>query len=200
MLRLKSRLWAFYRDKRRDPEWKKKGSEIWNLTSDMISKKRMVIKAKGAEARGLLEFCVSILTEYAPAFAVKGGIRHAHAQQLLASGEAAMRFEAVLKEHGRVVPREAQLELWSCLMKHTSLYMRSGGKFMPKHHQMMHAVHNIARHGNPRYYHTYRDESLNGVIAKIGRSCHRTAFGLSVHMKFNVLASLLGNAAVELHP
>ena len=36
--------------------------------------------------------------------------------------------------------------------------------------------------GSPRFYTTYRDESLNGVIAKIARSTHRGSLMRSAHM------------------
>ena len=204
LLRIKSKLWTFYKLKRLDPDWKRKGSEVWNLTEAMMGKKKGgkvgEFKCKAAEAKGLLEFCVYLLSEYSGAFAAKGGLHGTHAAYLLASGEAAVQFELILHSHGRAMPHAAQNELFAAYIKHASLYQRAGGVMMPKHHLMIHLLMRVARHGNPVYYHTYKDESLNGVIARIARSCHRTSFGMSVHMKFSLLTFLIGTAAVELHP
>ena len=40
--------------------------------------------------------------------------------------------------------------------------------------------------GNPRLYSTYRDESLNGIIAKIARSAHRRTWSNVIHFKRNI--------------
>ena len=149
---------------------------------------------------GLLEFVVESLTEHMQDFQQAGGVRYMKAQCLLAAGEAAMAFNSELRQHSRLVPREGQERLWASYMKHVTFFLRAGGQIKPKHHQMFHCIQRIHSHGNPLHYHTFKDESLNGVIAKIARSCHRTNFGLSVHMKFNALASILGTKAVELHP
>jgi len=43
-----------------------------------------------------------------------------------------------------------------------------------------------SRHqGNPRFYATFLDESLNGNIAKIARSCHRRTWLKRVFVKFH---------------
>ena len=61
LLRLKSELWLFYKARRSDPEWKRRHSEVWNLTEKMVLKKRLEISVKAAEAEGLLKFCEYLL-------------------------------------------------------------------------------------------------------------------------------------------
>ena len=36
------------------------------------------------------------------------------------------------------------------------------------------------RHGNPKYYSTYEDESENGIVASIGRASHMATFAFTV--------------------
>ena len=61
---------------------------------------------------------------------------------------------------------------------------------MPKHHWMVHCVQQPPTFGNPRFHHTYRDESLNGVIAKIAKTSARSTFAVTVHRKFGILQQL----------
>ena len=69
--RIRDKLWEHYRFKRSDPHWRTKGTEIWNLTEKMIGKQsHPMLNAKAAEARGLLDFCCSILSEVLPSFEV----------------------------------------------------------------------------------------------------------------------------------
>ena len=39
LMQIKKKLWEHYRSKRADPRWKSKGSEVWNLTLQMLGKK-----------------------------------------------------------------------------------------------------------------------------------------------------------------
>eukprot|EP00959_Pyramimonas_sp_CCMP1952_P415681 8709658-Pyramimonas_sp.AAC.1 len=54
----------------------------------------------------------------------------------------------------------------------------------PKHHLFRHLAAHICRKGNPRYYNTYWDESINGVIAKIANTTHRARFERMVFRKY----------------
>ena len=198
--RIKIKLETFYKSKRTDPAWSRKKSEIWNLTENLFHNKHNEAKCKAAEAKGLLDFCVWLLGDLMPLFQAKGGHWYQQALLLKACGDNAVQFEAILDAHGRHIPRAAQEQLWASYMRHLVLYMRAGGAPKPKHHLMLHLIKRIWHRGNPRHYGTYRDESLNGVIAQIGRSCHRTAFGLAVHAKFSILQGEVGVEAEALHP
>jgi hypothetical protein len=202
MIRLKVKLLEFYRWKRQNsPDWRKRGSEIWQLTEKMLgSRKRPELKAKAAEARGLLEFSVWVLKLLRPTFVSIGGIPLQQCDLLIASGEAAFQFDQLLVSNPCDIPRPAIEQLWSTYVRHVAFYRRAGGLYRPKHHLMFHMIKRISSQCNPRFVSMYKDESLNGVIARIGRSVHRTQFGLSVHMKFSVLVSLKGTGAENLHP
>ena len=122
-------------------------------------------------------------------------------QYLYHASEAACELDLIMDNEGHSLSREVQLRMWQAFSKHTHLYVRAGGAFLPKHHLLMHMIHRVAVHGNPSGYSTYRDESLNGVLAKIARSCHRTAFGFGCHWKFQLLSGIVGgNRAAHLHP
>jgi hypothetical protein len=202
LLRLKGLLWAFYRNQRsHDPNWKKHRSELWNLTEDMLGKRyRPELKAKAAETRILIPFCVEILTNFMYCFVAQGGDAHLRAQFMLGATESGVEFERILRAElpsGRSMSRAAQLDCWSAYMRHEMLCRRAGMRSLPKHHCMQHLVKRICFKGNPLSYSTYRDESLNGVIARIAASCHRRTFGMSVHEKYIYLQATGGSTEMS---
>ena len=146
--------------------------------------KNPVLSAKGAETKGLLLFCVKTLENYMPVFLSIGGQALIAAQFLLASGKAAQDFESIMHAHDRNLDRPAQERLHAAFLRHVVLFVRAGGKLRPKHHAVFHMVRKTYYLGNPLCYSTYRDESLNGVIARIARSTHRWSLMRSVHHKF----------------
>ena len=68
---------------------------------------------------------------------------------------------------------------------------------VPKHHLFLHLTHGIRHKGNPRFYQTYLDESLNKTICSIAASSHRSTMERRVAAKFHrsQKASLLDSQA-----
>lgn len=70
---------------------------------------------------------------------------------------------------------------------HTLGFCGSTAKLMdplpPKCHFMIHLIQRALFKGNPCKYGTYRDESFNGLIAKIARACHRRTWANVIHWK-----------------
>jgi hypothetical protein len=52
--------------------------------------------------------------------------------------------------------------------------------FKPKHHMMWHLIYNIAEHGNPKSYATWKDESLNKQLKAVCRFTSQLTFENSV--------------------
>lgn len=180
LLRLRSDLWIHYREmQREDPSWKKKSSQVWNLTAKMLGKEaNPVLKAKASESRHLLDFCVKLVEKHQPF------LDHDQGRFLLASGRAALEVNQIIRESPQIMSAEDQGRLLRVYIRHCDMYMRAGGTFVPKHHLMLHCIQRISYLGNPRFYHCYHDESLNGVVVKIAKSCHRMTFMHTVHQKF----------------
>ncbi|CAE7582788.1 unnamed protein product [Symbiodinium sp. CCMP2592] len=71
LLCLRAELQTHYKLRRQsDPEWSKKGSEVWNLTLTMLSDKH--VKAKAAETHGLLAFVCEMLAKYKARLSTSG--------------------------------------------------------------------------------------------------------------------------------
>jgi hypothetical protein len=198
LMQIKKRLWEHYRIKRGDPRFRKKGSQIWNLTLKMLGKKSdPSISVKAAEAKGLLEFVVNLLETDVPKLSARHKER---GLLLLACGKAAWRVEVALRGNQSLTlaPEERQ-QLLNDYTQHVVLFTRAGGSLIPKHHKIFHLILDVSWKGSPSLYATFRDESLNGIIAGIAKSCHRNRFGEVIHFKFSALQTLAGNAATQMH-
>jgi len=180
LLRLRSSLWIHYKQMQAaDPTWRTKASQVWNLTIKMLGKESNPnLRAKASETRHLLEFAVGLLEQH------QGALDPIMARFMLASGRAAMEVNTIIRESDRLMDAGTQQRLLDAYIRHLEMYMRSGGNFVPKHHLFIHCIQRISYLDNPRFYACYHDESLNGVVVKIARSCHRLTFMHSVHEKF----------------
>jgi hypothetical protein len=198
LVKIKATLWQHYRIKRGDSRWRQKGSEIWNLTMKMLGKRSApLISIKAAEAKGLQEFISKLLEEYVPNLMPHEKLR---GELLLASAKSAWRVELALRNSCQIeLTRDQRQQLLNDYTHHVTLYHRAGGLLKPKHHMMFHMILDSSWKGAPSLYATFRDESLNGVIAGIARSCHRNRFGEVVHFKFSALQAMAAPSAMHMH-
>ena len=185
LLRLRSELWLYYRVKSREPGWSKRASQIWNLTVKMLgSKGNPNLRAKANESLHLVEFCVQLLETHAASLA------QPKQKFLLESARAAVQVSDIFRTSPRIMSRDTQELLMGAYLRHCVFFQRSGGNIVIKHHLMLHLIQRCIILGNPKYYSCYRDESMNGALVKVARSCHRMTFMVSVHMKWNFMSKL----------
>ena len=109
------------------------------------------------------------------------------AQFLLESGRAACSALDIMSDAGRLLTDEQHRSLMSAYLHHVTMFKRAGGQTIPKHHMALHMIKQAAWMGNPKYFQTYHDETLNGVIAKIARGTHRISFAQATHRKFDLM-------------
>ena len=145
------------------------------------------LKAKAAETHGLLECAVNLLRKYQPQLRACSGNIAVECELLLAAGSAAMRVNEIIGSSPRVMSREALDSTLVSYLHFCTLFDRAGGHITPKFHMLVHCFQRSVLLGNPRFSMTYRDESLNGVVARIAASCHRNTWAETVHCKFNYL-------------
>ena len=73
--------------------------------------------------------------------------------------------------------------------------------FIPKHHLMMHLIVRSAHFGNPRFYSTWRDESLNKTLKMACRTTSQATFENSVLTRMqNILAPSAGSKKRDRSP
>ena len=131
------------------------------------------MKAKGAESRHLVSFCVDSLSKFENTIGEEGG-------HLLDAGLSLMMFYEIISTHHRKMDVGTQQELLSCAISHNLNYAAAGGHQVPKHHSMVHMTLNVCAAGKPAYYSMYQDESENGIIGYVGTAVHRSTFAISV--------------------
>ena len=77
--------------------------------------------------------------------------------------------------------------LWGLILGFLSFFSKAEGPLTSKCHFMFHLIQRSLYKGNPKKYSTYRDESFNGLIARIARSCHRRTWANVIHWKCQAL-------------
>ena len=182
LMRLRGELWTYYASTRRaDPSSKK--SELHDLTPGMLGARDNPImhRAGGAEIRSLLGFVVAMLENFAPRLPMPQG------EYLLRAGRALSHFFAICRSHGRRMSRAIVQSLFDAAISHNKFYKKAGGLEKPKHHAFIHLAIQSLWLGNPRFRTTYRNESLNGTVALVSRSVHRSTFIRSVLQKFGLI-------------
>ena len=163
--------------------------QVWDLTLKTLKKNNSPsLNAKAKETHGLLGFSVLMLQKYKVALVATDSKTSLCAQLLLACGTAAQDFDAVIDNAPSVLTRLMQQDMMCAYLRHMSLFERSGHKLLPKHHKMLHMIQNAVI--NPKLHHTYRDESINGVLAEIARAAHRFGFADDCHHKYAYMQQL----------
>ena len=113
------------------------------------------------------------------------------------AGRHLLRFNDLLLECGFLVPDAHRASLMMSYLGFVQLYDRAGGKFRPKWHLICHAIDESQRMGNPRYLMVYKDETMNGALARIARSAHRRSWQMVMFRKFNLMKALAMPAAMR---
>ena len=115
---------------------------------------------------------------------------HLQASLLLLAAKEALLFNTLLKDSPRIVPRDVQEGMLFHYSRFVTLFDRAGGTLTPKFHLMYHAIFMIESFGNPKFFASYVDESFNGVIAAVARSCHRLTWADSIFKKIGAIQQL----------
>ena len=139
------------------------------------------LHAKAAESHGLLKFVLWLLEKYSDEFEKLPEETSRPLAILKAATQAANSMDDIL------LSRMQCQHLMQHYLRFLTLYLKAGGVWRPKCHLPLHLIQRAMVQGDPRLYSTYRDESLNGVIAKIARSAHRSTWGNVIHFKCCIL-------------
>jgi hypothetical protein len=165
--------------------------QVWDVTKKMLGKKRNPsFKGKASETHGLLLFAVGLLEDNMVFFLGAKGDIPLRSMFLMHAGHAALHLDGLFQSSERNLNWSSRQQMLDLFLRFSHLYVRGGGQLVPKFHAMIHLLQWAHIHGNPKYYHTYRDESLNGLIAKIGKSCHFRSFQAVSHYKFSIRQSM----------
>ena len=131
------------------------------------------LSCKAAESHGLLRFIHWFVGRHIDEFRNLDNDTSRKADMLLAAAKSALDMDSVLGLSSRELDVASLQRLLNCYIRFLLFYGRAGGVLKPKFHLLFHLIQRSLYKGNPKAYSTYRDESLNGIFAKIARSAHR---------------------------
>ena len=142
------------------------------------------LHAKAAESHGLALFIRHLLAVHLPSFQQKLPADKARkGKYLLEAAKAAEQLDKPFSEKNRTFSRQQVQMALGAYSRFLAFFEKAGGSGTPKCHFMFHLIQRSLSKGNPSKYSTYRDESFNGLIAKIARSCHRRTWANVIHWK-----------------
>eukprot|EP00959_Pyramimonas_sp_CCMP1952_P099548 2081175-Pyramimonas_sp.AAC.1 len=103
---------------------------------------------------------------------------------------------AIMKAEPVRMSDEAAQGLIDTFHRHTSLMSRVRARFVPKHHLWAHLVQCAAANGNPRFYSTFLDETLNGVVATMAKAGHSKTWERSIFTRLQLVPLFNGGKYV----
>ena len=141
------------------------------------SRRHPEFHCQAAESRCLVPFVVALLSEHSDAVGEAGRL-------LLIAGKALEQFYIIMKSNPRCMPEHQRRKLLDACLDHNTCYAEvcklGHGRMTPKHHLWVHIAIRAQSLGNPSSYHTYADESFNGVLAKIANVSHPRTLSATV--------------------
>ena len=155
------------------------------------------LSMKAGETQSMLPFVVGLLEENLPKYVDAGSPdAELECKLLLQAGRAALAMNSIFALPRKLNNNDCQM-LMDNYMLFCTCYERCNGTMVPKHHLMVHLIQQSLVKGNPSFYATWNDESLNGLLRKIAVSCHRLTWTESVHVKCNILYTLAKEQAIK---
>lgn len=159
-------------------------TQVDNLDVGMLGPRdRPMMSTKGAETKGLIEFSMHILDKYRAPLG-------ARARPLFRCGEAIRELVSVMDTAPRVMrPNDVQ-RFHDAFLTLARFWVEAGLTRKPKMHLLMHLVGGCGFAGNPGWFTTFEDESLNKALANVCRAAHRANFELRVMAHFRAAQTL----------
>jgi hypothetical protein len=126
------------------------------------------LATKGAETKCLVPFCLELIDKY------RNALTPAVAAAYKGIGESIMGLLAVMQSEDFVMRPASIQSMYDHLNRLYRLWLSSGLACKPKLHLLMHMCDRAHFQGNPAYYATWADESLNRLLASLGMQAHRS--------------------------
>ena len=147
------------------------------------------LKAKAAATRHLAKYALHLAQTFASA----------DERPIVAVCQLLTRFYEILESESMFLGAAARAELprlgqqlaviYSGLASRAAANLVKAWKMTPKMHLFLHLCEwQSLDHGNPRYYWTYADEDLAGLMAEVAESCHPRTMAASALFKWLHLA------------
>jgi len=161
---------------------------IGTLTRKMLGQQHLRdLKTKAAET--------GVLVRWATDFCARNTAKFEGARILEEAGRALLSYMDIIRTRGRTIPwSDCQVLLDMCL-RHMALMDEVPSPKAPKSHMFAHLTLRIPHWGNPRFYSTFLDESLNLTLAVVAAASHRLTWERSIFDRMRLLPHLERNGA-----
>lgn len=181
--RFREQLWDYYRGENRST----KLSVPHNLTIGMIGSpdNAHCHILGGSEVRALLPFTLAMLEQF------RDKLPKPRGDLLIRAGSALAKFYDVCRANSSFMPTSSVQSLWDSAISFNICFSQAEGGEFPKSHAFCHLAGQSATLGNPTSRSAMTNESLNGTVAILARSTHRSSFVPSVLSKYSLLRTYL---------
>ena len=160
-----------------------------------------MFKGKAAECKGMLGFILHVFRQHVKQFEKLPPEMHTKYKTLQAAAVAANAFEQSLSgpNHERRYSVPQVQEMLDNYTRFLKLYLASGATPKPKFHFLFHTIIASLQRGSPKAYHTYHDESVNGVISNVAETCYRLTWQEAVFLKIDLYDEVAGSCNQHMH-
>eukprot|EP00959_Pyramimonas_sp_CCMP1952_P474616 9503767-Pyramimonas_sp.AAC.3 len=148
----------------------------WNSTT---------LKVKAGEMVGLFEYLLQAVEKHLHAISDKA--TDTDAVSLLRSGQQLKMFTDITKLKHRKLEPDQVAALKQHALAHVQLAQSANVHMVPKHHMMLHMAEEARHKGNPKFYATWTDETINRFVGNAAASCHRRTLERKSLQKTSVL-------------
>ena len=132
-----------------------------------------VLKLKGAEMVGLFEYLLMLIKRERERERAKIQSDDVDVHSLMQAGEDLFSLMDLFRSMPRKMSLERCRECRRLALRHCKNAERGGVHIVPKHHMLLHMAYEVRERGSPKYYATWRDETVNKGFANAAFSCHR---------------------------
>ena len=131
-----------------------------------------------------------VLLHFAAELAWKHRAVATHGQSLAKAGPPLVRYLELMKETPQQVDERTRDIFLECFKTHCIHLEDAAVPFLPKHHMMCHMTLDMCAKGNTRYYSTFLDETLHGMMATVASKAHKLRWEERVYMRLDLQARL----------
>ena len=155
---------------------------ISDLSLSMLGSERLPsFSGKAAETGVLVRWATQYIREHAARVREHGG-------HMALAGPPLVRYMDLLRTSPQTPTDETCREFCKCFREHVHHLAAAGARYLPKHHAWGHMTYRIRAKGNPKYYSTFMDETLNAVISAIAQCSHRRTWTERIFQRLHLQA------------
>ena len=109
---------------------------------------------------------------------------------LVEASQALEEYLQLLRDTPQTVDDPTFERFFKLFLRHVHALEDARVPFLPKHHMLAHLTIQMREKGNPRFYSTFLDETLNSIIAAAAARAHPSRWEHHIHKRLSLQATL----------